>query len=300
MILGEIEYTAFKSKATGAWVSAPEADGADGALFDKVKVRADEVVKKGDAFVLKEDAAIAVDARSFKMSKSRGNVINPDAIVEQYGADSLRLYEMFMGPLSYTKAWQTNGVEGVYRFLARVWRMYFDESVSADLAPTKEQEKAIAACVKKVTAEIDGLRFNTAISAMMEFSNAAKKWPSPRPQKVMEDFALVLSPLAPHLAEECWESMGHTSTLAYVPWPEADESALVESEVTVVLQVNGKVRGKIQIPMDAVKDQATVEGLAKAEENVAKFLAEGEVKKTIYVPGKLVNFVIPPAGGKKK
>ena len=300
MILGEIEYTAFKSKATGAWVSAPEADGADGALFDKVKVRADEVVKKGDAFVLKEDAAIAVDARSFKMSKSRGNVINPDAIVEQYGADSLRLYEMFMGPLSDTKAWQTNGVEGVYRFLARVWRMYFDESVSADLAPTKEQEKAIAACVKKVTAEIDGLRFNTAISAMMEFSNAAKKWPSPRPQKVMEDFALVLSPLAPHLAEECWESMGHTSTLAYVPWPEADESALVESEVTVVLQVNGKVRGKIQIPMDAVKDQATVEGLAKAEENVAKFLAEGEVKKTIYVPGKLVNFVIPPAGGKKK
>ena len=304
MILGEVEYTAFRSKASGEWVSASEVGASDDAEastpYEKVKMGADEVIKSGDAFVLKADSSVAVDARSFKMSKSRGNVINPDAIVDEYGADSLRLYEMFMGPLSDTKAWQTNGVEGVYRFLARVWRMYHEDDVSAEAAPTAEQKKAIAVCVKKVTAEIEGLRFNTAISAMMEFSNAAKKWPSPRPQSVMEDFALVLSPLAPHLAEECWERMGHASSLSYTAWPEADDSALVESELTIVLQVNGKVRGKLQVPADAAGNQAVVEGLARGEENVAKFLSEGgEVKKVIFVPGKLVNFVCPPAGGKK-
>ena len=182
-----------------------------------------------------------------KMSKSWGNVINPDDVVREYGADTLRLYEMFMGPLEATKPWSTEGVQGVYRFLGRVWRLYEEVDGSA---PTPALVKALHQTIKNVTERTEALAFNTAISAMMEFVNAVTAQES-RPRAVLEPFALLLAPYAPHLAEELWAILGHNQTLAYDPWPAFDPALLVESSVEIVVQVNGKVRAKLTVPADA-------------------------------------------------
>ena len=270
MILGEVEYT-----------------GADGA-----KIAAEDVTKKGDGYVLASDESVKVSARAHKMSKSRGNVVNPDDVVDEFGADSLRLYEMFMGPLRETKVWQTKGVEGCSRFLARAYRL-FDPAKVTDCEPSDEQLKAINACVAKVTEETEGMRFNTAIAAMMEFVNAATKWDE-KPRKTLEPFVLLLGPYAPHLSEELWGMLGHEGSNAYEAWPEADTSLLVEDTVTLAVQVNGKMRGKIELAADA--SQADAMSLAMAQENIAKFVGdEADIKKIIYVPGKILNVVAPPA-----
>ena len=270
MILGEVEYT-----------------GADGA-----KIAAEDVTKKGDGYVLASDESVKVSARAHKMSKSRGNVVNPDDVVDEFGADSLRLYEMFMGPLRETKVWQTKGVEGCSRFLARAYRL-FDPAKVTDCEPSDEQLKAINACVAKVTEETEGMRFNTAIAAMMEFVNAATKWDE-KPRKALEPFVLLLGPYAPHLSEELWGMLGHEGSNAYEAWPEADMSLLVEDTVTLAVQVNGKMRGKIELAADA--SQADAMSLAMAQENIAKFVGdEADIKKIIYVPGKILNVVAPPA-----
>ena len=270
MILGEVEYT-----------------GADGA-----KIAAEDVTKKGDGYVLASDESVKVSARAHKMSKSRGNVVNPDDVVDEFGADSLRLYEMFMGPLRETKVWQTKGVEGCSRFLARAYRL-FDPAKVTDCEPSDEQLKAINACVAKVTEETEGMRFNTAIAAMMEFVNAATKWDE-KPRKTLEPFVLLLGPYAPHLSEELWGMLGHEGSNAYEAWPEADTSLLVEDTVTIAVQVNGKMRGKIELAADA--SQADAMSLAMAQENIAKFVGdEADIKKIIYVPGKILNVVAPPA-----
>ena len=270
MILGEVEYT-----------------GADGA-----KIAKEDVTKKGDGYVLASDASVKVSARAHKMSKSRGNVVNPDDVVDEFGADSLRLYEMFMGPLRETKVWQTKGVEGCSRFLARAYRL-FDPAKVSDAEPSDEQLKAINACVAKVTEETEGMRFNTAIAAMMEFVNAATKWDE-KPRKALEPFALLLGPYAPHLSEELWNMLGHEGSNAYEAWPEADASLLVEDTVTLAVQVNGKMRGKVELAADA--SQADAMALAMAQENIAKFVQdEANIKKIIYVPGKILNVVAPPA-----
>jgi len=271
MILGNVEYTA---TASGE------------------KVASEDVTKKGDGYVLTADPSIKVSARAHKMSKSRGNVINPDDIVAEYGADSLRLYEMFMGPLRETKVWQTKGVEGCSRFLARAYRL-FDADKMTDDDPTAEQLKAISECVKKVTEETEGMRFNTAISAMMEFVNTATKWDT-KPKQVLTPFVLLLSPYAPHLSEELWSALGNGETNAYATWPSFDPSLLVKDTVTLAVQVNGKMRGKIELPPNATQDEAMA--LAMAQETIVKFVENASaIKKVIYVPGKILNLVAAPA-----
>ncbi len=230
-----------------------------------------------------------------KMSKSRGNVINPDHIVAEYGADALRLYEMFMGPLEQSKPWNMRGVEGVFRFLGRVWRFVIDEETDqldgrvADVEPDAAQLKALHATIKKVGEDIEGMRYNTAIAAMMEFLNEAYKWEA-RPRAVIEPLVLVLSPFAPHLAEELWSRLGHANTLAYEPWPAYEEAFLVEDQIEVAVQVNGKIRGRIVIPRSA--DQAAVLEIARADEAVKSHLDGKAIRKEVYVPGRLVNFVV--------
>ncbi len=231
------------------------------------------------------------------MSKSRGNVINPDKVVAEYGADALRLYEMFMGPLEATKPWSMSGVEGVSRFLARVWRMISDERADdirlnpavEDVPPTPEQTRLLHKTIQAVTNDIESLSFNTAISRMMEFVNAVSGQ-EPRPRALLETFVLLLAPFAPHLAEESWELLGHKKTLAYEPWPTFDAALLVESEVEIAVQINGKVRGKIRIAADA--DQEAAQTAALAEPRVAENLAGKQIIKAVYVPGRLLSFVV--------
>jgi len=228
-----------------------------------------------------------------KMSKSRGNVINPDDIVNEYGADTLRMYEMFMGPLEATKPWNTNGVEGTYRFLSRIWRLYIGEDGNLNPKITDgEGDEAFTRTwhrtIKKVTEDYENLRFNTAISQMMIFVNEAYK-AEKLPRKAMNDFLQLLSPIAPHIAEELWERMGHSDTITYEPWPEYDEAWTVDREVEIVLQVNGKIVDRIKVAADAPEDE--LERLAKESGRVQEYLAGKTVRKTIVVKGKLVNIV---------
>jgi leucyl-tRNA synthetase len=233
-----------------------------------------------------------------KMSKSRGNVINPDTVVDEFGADSLRLYEMFMGPLEAVKPWSMKGVEGVSRFLARVWRMIADEQSETDVRlnpavqdvpPSAGQLRVLHQTIKAVTRDIESLGFNTAISRMMEFVNEFLSL-DVRPRAVMDPFVLLLSPFAPHLAEELWELLGHATTLAYEPWPTWDEQYLIETEIEIPVQINGKLRGKVKVPAGA--DQSVMEAAAKADAIVAGQLEGKTIVKTVIVPGKMVNFVV--------
>jgi leucyl-tRNA synthetase len=258
-------------------------------------------------------------------------VVNPDDVLVEYGADAFRLYEMFMGPLQDTKPWNTKGVEGVYRFLGRVWRLFVDEKSETafeqaetlagdltaenakstekqnelldlilldggitDIAATPAQLKALHACIKKVTEDLDGMRFNTAISAMMVFTNEAMTWQT-KPLSVMRPFLQLLAPFAPHIAEELWARLhatfGQTATsLAYAPWPKFDAALLVESEIELPVQVNGKFRDTIKVAVAA--DNATIEAAAKASEKVQQFIAGKAIKKVIIVPKRMVNFIV--------
>jgi leucyl-tRNA synthetase len=270
-----------------------------------------------------------------KMAKQRGNVVNPDDMVSEFGADSLRLYEMFMGPLEMTKPWSTKGVEGVYRFLGRVWRLFVDEksetefeqNVTADsqraseflehvklshsiqeTVATPAQSKALHACIKKVTEDLDGMRFNTAISALMVFVNEAITWEI-KPISVLREFLILLQPFAPHLAEELWNKLSKVqspkfkvplspsdgeresiSALAYQPWPKFDPALLVEDTLEIPVQVNGKLRDIIKVPADI--SQADLEAAAKAAEKVKAFVDGKAIKKVIVVARKLVNIVV--------
>ena len=273
------------------------------------------------------------------MSKSRGNVVNPDDILKEFGADAFRLYEMFLGPLEMVKPWNTKGVEGVYRFLGRVWRLFVDEasetefeqaqttakeqgskqllnliklnSAIKDVPATPAQLKTLHACIKKVTEDLEGLRFNTAISAMMVFVNDAITWET-KPVSVLREFLVLLAPFAPHIAEELWEklSTGHSpqstvhspqpartgdsglrtgDSLSYARWPKFDPALLVESEIEIPVQVNGKLRVVIKVPANAT--QADLETAAKNSIEVKPFIDGKTIKKIIVVPKKLVNIV---------
>ncbi|MGB7213463.1 MAG: leucine--tRNA ligase [Gammaproteobacteria bacterium] len=296
-ILGELEYTTYV-RDDGAFVSAASVDGgrdtATGRPVTPKRIAEAEVEKQGDRFVLRADPKIVVDARAHKMSKSRGNVVNPDEIVAKHGADAFRLYEMFMGPLEQVKPWSTTGVEGTHRFLDRVWRLLVDErgSLSSKVAreePTRDQLRVLHRTIAKVTEDIEALRMNTAIAALMELTNAMYKWDRV-PHEAAEKLALLLSPFAPHISEELWSLLGHAESLAYAPWPEADPALLKSDTLEIPVQVNGKMRGRINVPADA--DQDTVIAIAREDDNVKRHLEGQNVRRAIYVPGRILNFVV--------
>ncbi|MGQ7873152.1 leucine--tRNA ligase [Bacillus sp. 1A] len=225
-----------------------------------------------------------------KMSKSKGNVVNPDDIVASHGADTLRLYEMFMGPLDASIAWSENGLDGARRFLDRVWRLFIQDngelSEKITDAPNKELEKAYHQTVKKVTEDYAELRFNTAISQMMVFINDAYKAET-LPKEYVEGFVKMIAPVAPHIGEELWSKLGYNETITYASWPTFDESKLVEDEVEIVVQIMGKVRAKLTMSKDASKDEMEKLALEAIQDQI-----EGKtVRKVIVVPGKLVNVV---------
>lgn len=227
-----------------------------------------------------------------KMSKSRGNVVNPDDVVETYGADTLRMYEMFMGPLDASIAWSENGLEGSRKFLDRVWRLIVDENNKMrDRITTLNDgklDKVYHQTVKKVTEDYENLHFNTAISQLMVFINEAYKVDA-LPYEYIEGFVQLLAPIAPHIGEELWSILGNEGGISYAPWPTYDEAALVEDEVEVVFQVNGKVRAKSNVPRDLGKDE--LEKVALANETVQEYIEGKTVRKVIAVPNKLVNIV---------
>ncbi|WP_434165138.1 leucine--tRNA ligase [Bacillus thuringiensis] len=225
-----------------------------------------------------------------KMSKSKGNVVNPDDIVASHGADTLRLYEMFMGPLDASIAWSENGLDGARRFLDRVWRLFIQDngelSEKITDAPNKNLEKAYHQTVKKVTEDYAELRFNTAISQMMVFINDAYKAET-LPKEYVEGFVKMIAPVAPHIGEELWSKLGYNETITYASWPTFDESKLVEDEVEIVVQIMGKVRAKLTMSKDASKEEMEQLALEAIQDQI-----EGKtVRKVIVVPGKLVNVV---------
>ena len=260
-------------------------------LFDRGYVNCPEPFQKlvNQGMILGENGE--------KMAKSRGNVINPDDVVKEYGADALRLFEMFMGPLEAVKPWSTKGVEGVYRFLGRVWRLMIDDTALTvklnatvqEVTPDRDALRILHHTIQKVTDDTARLSFNTAISTMMEFCNYFTKL-EVRPRAVLEPFVLLLAPYAPHIAEELWAALGHGTTLAYEPWPLHDPELVKADSIEVPVQVNGKLRAKLQVPAEI--DAAGLEAAALADAKVIETLAGKTPKKVIVVPRKLVNIVV--------
>ncbi|OQQ81023.1 leucine--tRNA ligase [Ligilactobacillus salivarius] len=228
-----------------------------------------------------------------KMSKSKGNVVNPDDIVEQYGADTLRLYEMFMGPLDASIPWSEEGLGGAHKFINRVWNLLIDENDNLrDRVTTinnHDLDKIYNETVKKVTEDYEAMHFNTAISQLMVFVNNAYKADS-LPLEYVEGLVKLLSPVVPHITEELWSKLGHVGSIAYAKWPTYDESKLVEDVVEIVVQINGKVRQHLQVSKDASREE--LQALALNDERIKQELADKEVKKVIAVPGKLVSIVV--------
>jgi leucyl-tRNA synthetase len=231
-----------------------------------------------------------------KMSKSRGNVVNPDKVIADYGADSMRLYEMFMGPLEAVKPWNMQGVEGVHRFLQKTWRMIVNEEsgqlckeITDSQQADEETIRLLHRTIKKVGDDIESFGFNTAISAMMIFVNHLSRQ-DVRPKEVIERFVQILAPFAPHIAEELWERLGHSDTLAYEQWPTYDPELIKEKEIELAVQVNGKIRDRIVVSADA--DEEQIKQKALANNKVAATMAGKEAKKIIVIKSRLVNIVV--------
>jgi leucyl-tRNA synthetase len=224
-----------------------------------------------------------------KMSKSLKNVVNPDDVIENYGADSLRLYEMFMGPLDERKPWAENGVKGVHNFLNRAYRFFADTQNIVEGDEDKDVEKLLHQTIQKVESDIENLKFNTAISALMVFNNLAIKKGKVTKQTA-EIFTKILSPFAPHLAEELWSVYGNKQTLAYEPWPQVDKNLLKEDSFEYPVSFNGKMRFKIELPLDMPKDE--IEKTILSDERAQKWLEGKKVRKFIFVPKKIINVAV--------
>ncbi len=256
------------------------------------------VERAGDGYVLRANPAVRIDARSFKMSKSRGNVVNPDDIVRDYGADVLRLYEMYMGPLEAQKPWNTRDIVGMQRFCSAVYRHLIGDDETGTIVEVQDIDvpdalnRQLHRTIKKVAGDIEGLRFNTAIAELIKLNNEMGPL-EVMPRKLAEDFTLMLAPFAPHLAEEIWHRLGHPKSLTRYPWPGHDEELLIESVLELPVQVNGKLRDKIIVPADA--SEADVFLAAEASEKALPWLAGKVIKKRLYVPRKLVNIVVADA-----
>ena len=303
MILGEMEFTGYQLQ-DDSWVTSTQvkvvADGvymAGGQPVRPIKLNPADVEKQGESFVLKADPAIRIDSRAHKMAKSRGNVVNPDEVVADYGADSLRLYEMFMGPLEATKPWAMTGVNGVRGFLDRAWRMIVDERAETlalhpgvqDIPPDADQNRILHRTIQEVTRGIETLSFNTAIARLMEFVNFFTKLDI-RPRSALETFTLLLSPFAPHISEELWQILGHPSTLSTHPWPLHDPSLIAEDTLEIPVQIMGKLRARITVPSST--PPSSLPSLALSDPRISSLLEGKTIVKEIVVPGKLVNFVV--------
>jgi leucyl-tRNA synthetase len=311
LILGEMEYTVFRSE-DGVVTTASEAkdiseEATDtgprlvashaktGARLIGQRISDEEVEKTANGYRLRSDPNIRVDARSFKMSKSRGNVINPDEIVRDYGADAFRLYEMYMGPLEAQKPWSTRDIIGMSRFLNSVWRNLVGDEESNVVAKIVDAQipdaldRQLHRTIKKVAEDIESLRFNTGIAELIKLNNEMTGMKE-IPQTLAERFTLMLAPFAPHIAEELWLRLGHVDSLARYPWPKFDAEKLIDTTIELPVQVNGKLRGKITVPADAT--EASILESAANDPAVIPWVTGKTMKKKLYVPKKLVNFVV--------
>jgi leucyl-tRNA synthetase len=250
--------------------------------------------KHGGDWVIRETGQ-PVTARLEKMGKSKLNVVNPDDMCADYGADAMRLYELFMGPLEDGPEWETHGVAGTRRFLDRAWRLIVDQHTGeradklvAGPVENRDVERTLHAATKKVTEAVENLRLNTAVSEMMIFVNEATKAPKISVEWA-EQFVRILAPFAPHIAEELWERLGHQESLAYAPWPAFDEAKLKTDTITLAVQVSGKMRGTIEVAPDI--SEADAIAAAKNADTVRKFLEGKTIRREIYVAGRLVNIV---------
>ena len=255
---------------------------------NKSLVPADQVIENADGTFTDKETGEKLERVIAKMSKSLKNVINPDEVIAQYGADTMRMYEMFMGPLQVSKPWSTTGIAGVWRFIDRIWRLADEKPLTEDKAPA-EILKSLHKTIKKVTDDTATLNFNTAISQMMVYINDLSKLET-LPREAWEPLILMIAPYAPHLAEELWEKAGHKPSVANVSWPKYNEALTIDAEIQIVCQINGKVRAKIMLDKDATKEE--IIAAAKANDNVKKYLDGATIVKEIVVPGKLVSFVV--------
>jgi leucyl-tRNA synthetase len=275
---GMIHDWSYRDPASNKYYHRDDAEQRDGAWYAK-------------------GTAIKLERKLEKMGKSKLNVVNPDDMCAQYGADAMRLYELFMGPLEDGTEWETQGVVGTRRFLDRVWRIAVDAETDAlgtklrfdDSVDNPELERALHASIKKVTGAVEDLRFNTAISELMVFVNEATKAASV-PREWFEKFVRVLSPFAPHVAEELWERLGHKESIAYAPWPAWDEAKLARDVIKIAVQVSGKLRGEVEVAATAAEPD--IIAAAKADPRVVEFIAGKPIKREIYVKGRLVNLVV--------
>jgi leucyl-tRNA synthetase len=256
-----------------------------------------EVERRDDGTWVVKATGNVVETKLDKMSKSRYNVVNPDDMAAEFGADAMRLYELFMGPLEDGVEWKTDGVKGTRGFLDRAWRLLVDPEtdtlktkVSTDAPATnKELERKLHVAIKRVTESVTDLRFNTAISSMMELVNEATSAPA-IPRAWFEMFVKILAPFAPHVAEEMWQRLGHRSSITYAPWPQFEEAKLARDTIKIAVQISGKTRGEIEVPADA--DQVAVLHAAKSDDKIAALIAGKPIKREIYVKGRLVNLVV--------
>jgi leucyl-tRNA synthetase len=313
LILGEMEYTAFfagdtpvstielrdiSEESTEQGIAIYGVHVKTGERITGRKVDEQEVEKRPDGYYLRSAPHVRVDARSFKMSKSRGNVVNPDDIVRDYGTDTFRLYEMYMGPLEAQKPWNTRDIVGMSRFLNSVWRNLVGSDESeipnpksriSDSPVPDALDRQLHRTTKKVGEDIDSLRFNTAIAELIKLNNEMTGLDSV-PRALAETFTLLLAPFVPHIAEEIWQRLGHHKSLARRPWPQYDPAKLVESTMELPVQVNGKLRDKITVPADA--PEIDILTAAENAEKVRPWLEGKAMRKKLYVPKKLVNFVV--------
>jgi leucyl-tRNA synthetase len=250
-----------------------------------------EVVERGGEWFAKEDDRPVI-TQVEKMSKSRNNGIPPEDVVADYGADSLRIYEVFMGPMEDSVLWQTDGIVGVRRFLDRVWRLFARESEPGDAANADDLarlERLLHRTIRKVTEDIEGLQLNTAISQLMIFVNEATK--NQGIPAVMQDaFVRLLAPFAPHLAEELWAALGHTESIARAEWPQFDPQKCMEESVLIVVQINGKVRGRITLPRGASEHET--QEAARKDAAIARYLDDRQLVKVFFVPDRILNIIV--------